>query len=154
MDKGFAGYMLIFMLLIVAALAFSSVDQITPTIAQAQAEQAMGVNAYATVEKGASLLLKLTLGAVVTGIAAAAFAEARKAYKTWQRNSRAKRWAGGPNAQWKGQKSPSVPKLTREDVMLLALSGRTPADSLRNSPRRGPMRARDEEEDVELEMPL
>lgn len=154
MDKGFAGYMLAFVVLIFAAIIFSSVDQITPTIAQAQAEQAMGVNAYATVEKGASLLLKLLVGATVTGVAAAAFAEARKAYKTWQRSSQTKRWAGGPNAQWKGQKSPSVPKLTREDVMLLALSGRVPADSLRNSPRRGMKRAQDEEEDIELEMPL
>lgn len=155
MDKGFFAYLLVFVLLIVAAVAFSSVDQITPTIAQAKAEHAMGATTYQAAEQGVSLLLKLSLGAVVTGIAAAAFAEARKAYKTWQRNSRAKRWAGGPNAQWKGQKAPSVPKLTREDVMLLALSGRgVPADSLRPSPRRGMSRSQNEEEDVDLEMPL
>lgn len=155
MDKGFFGYLLVFVLLIAAAVAFSSVDQITPTIAQAQAEHAVGTNVYATAEKGASLLLKLLMGATVTGVAAAVFAEARKAYRTWQRNSQAKRWAGGPNAQWKGQKAPSVPKLTREDVLLLALSGRgVPADSLRPSQRRGMSRVQNEEEDVDLEMPL
>lgn len=153
MDKGFVAYMLVFVLLIVAAVAFSSVDQITPAIAQAEAEHAMGATTYQAAEQGVSLLLKLSLGAVVTGIAAAAFAEARKAYKTWQRNSRAKRWAGGPNAQWKGQPQ-ALPKLKREDLMLLALSGRVPADELRPSPRRGVNRAQGEEEDVELEMPL
>jgi hypothetical protein len=113
----------------------------------------MGATTYQTVEQGMSLLLKLSLGAVVTGIAAAAFAEAHKAYKTWQRNSMRKRWAGGPNAQWKGQPQ-ALPKLRREDLMLLALSGRMPADSLRPSPKRGVNRAQDEEEEVELEMPL
>lgn len=158
MDKGFAAYLLVFVLLIVLAVGFSSMDGITPTVAQAQAEMAVGTSTVQAVETGASWLLKLTLGAAVTGVAAAAFAEARKAYKTWQRNSKRKRWQAGPNAQWKH--TPQVPKLTREDVMLLALSGRTPADGLRTSPRRGMIprdginRAREEEEDVELEMPL
>lgn len=155
MDKGFVAYLLVFVLLIAAAVAFSSVDQITPAAAQAKAEHALGATTYQTVEQGMSLLLKLTLGAVVTGIAAAAFAEARKAYKTWQRNSMRKRWQAGPNAQWKGQNGPQLPKLTREDVMLLALSGRgVPADSLRPSQRRGMSRVQNEEEDVDLEMPL
>lgn len=153
MDKGFFAYLLVFVLLIVAAVAFSSVDQITPAIAQAEAEHAMGATTYQTVEQGMSLLLKLSLGAVVTGIAAAAFAEFRKAYKTWQRNSRAKRWAGGPNAQWKGQPQ-ALPKLRREDLMLLALSGRMPPDAAQPGSRRGTMRAQGEEDEVELEMPL
>lgn len=155
MDKGFVGYLLVFVLLIGAAVAFSSVDQITPTIAQANADLAVGANTVQAVEQGISLLLKLTLGAMVTGVAAAAFAEARKAYKAWQRNSQAKRWAGGPNAQWKGQRNqPAIPKLTREDVLLMALSGRRLDEGQRFSPRRGMSRAQDEEEDVELEMPL
>lgn len=153
MDKGFIVYLLAFVLLIGAAVAFSSLDQITPTIAQAEAEHALGATTYQAVEQGASLLVKLLIGGVVAGVAGAAFAEARKAYKTWQMNSRRKRWTSGPNAQWKGQSS-SMPKLTREDVMLLALSGRTPADMLKNSPRRGVIRARDEGEEAELEMPL
>jgi len=153
MDRGFAAYMLVFVLLIVAAVAFSSVDQITPTIAQAQAEMAIGTNTVQVVEQGMSLLLKLSLGAVVTGIAAAVFAEARKAYKTWQRNSMRKRWAGGPNAQWKGQPQ-ALPKLRREDLMLLALSGRMPPDAVQPGSRRGMTRAQDAEEEVNLEMPL
>lgn len=151
MDKGLGVYLLVFVVLIAAALVFSSVDQITPTIAQANADLAVGANTVKAVEQGMSLLLKLSLGAVVTGIAAAAFTEARKAYKTWQRNSRAKRWVSGPNAQWKGQPQ-ALPKLRREDLMLLALSGRMSPDALQTSPRRGMSRAQDDEE-VELEMP-
>lgn len=153
MDKGFVVYLLAFVLLIGAAITFSSVDQITPTIAQAQAEKALGATTYQAAEQGASLLVKLLIGGVVAGVAGAAFAEARKAYKTWQRNSKRKRWQGGPNAQWKGQ-SPSMPKLTREDVMLLALSGRKLDEGQRPSPRRGVIRARDDEDEAELEMPL
>lgn len=151
MDKGFMAYLLVFVLLIAAAVTFSSVDQITPAAAQARADLAVGATTVQAVEQGASLLLKLTLGAVVTGVAAAAFAEFRKWYATWKRNSLRKRWQGGPNAQWK-QTPQALPKLTREDLMLLALSGRTPADMSRISPRRGMSRAQDEEEEV-LEMP-
>jgi hypothetical protein len=154
MDKGFITYMLIFLLLISAAVTLSSIDQITPTIAQAQAEMTIGTSTVQVVEKGMSLLLKLMLGAVVAGVAGAAYAEARKAYKTWQRNSMRRRWVSGPNAQWRGQKAPSMPKLTREDILLMALAGRTPADGLRPSPRRGMSRVQDDEEEVELEMPL
>lgn len=153
MDKGFVGYILIFLLLSAAAVAFAGVDQITPTIAQAQAEQAMGATTYQAVEGGASLLVKLLIGGVVAGVAGAAFAEFRKWYATWKRNSKRKRWQGGPNAQWKGQ-SPSMPKLTRDDLMLLALSGQKLDEGQRPSPRRGAIRAQDEEEDAELEMPL
>jgi citrate lyase gamma subunit len=153
-DKGFFVYMLVFALLIGAAVTFGNMDQITPTIAQAQAEMAIGTSTVQVAEKGASVLLKLLLGATITGVAAAAFGEARKAYKTWQRNSRRGRWTGGPNAQWRQQPQEALPKLRREDLMLLALTGKLPANQSGASPRRGANRAQDEEEKVELEMPL
>ncbi|MDL1909728.1 hypothetical protein FBQ81_03390 [Chloroflexi bacterium CFX6] len=151
MDKGFVSYVLVFTLLMAAAVAFSNVDGITPAIAHAEADLAVGTTTVQAVEQGASWLLKLTVGAVVTGIAAAAFTEFRRAYKTWQRNSKRKRWQAGPNAQWK--QGEQLPKLRREDLLLLALSGRMPAEDVRNSPRRGMIRARDEEKEAELEMP-
>ena len=152
MDKNFIGFMLVFALVIAASLAFANTDQITPVVAEAQADAAIGAPTVQVVEQGASLILKLLVGATVAGIAAAVFAEVRKAYKTWQRNSLRKRWTTGPNAQWRQQQP--MPKLRREDLMLLALSGRLPADSLRTSPRRGSMRVQDEEQDIDLEMPL
>lgn len=148
MNKGFIGYLVVFVLLIAAALVFSSFDQITPNVAQAQAEMAVGTPAVQAITKGASWLVKLLIGGTVAGVAAAVYAEARKAYKAWQRNSRVKRWQSGPNARWQGQ--PQTPKLRREDLMLLALSGKLPADNLRVSPKLGQMRVSDEDND-ELE---
>lgn len=153
MNKEFFGFILVFVLLSAAAVTFGNLDQITPNVAQAQAEMAVGEPAVQVISQGASMLVKWLLGAVVAGVAAAVFSEARKAYKTWQRNSRVRRWASGPNAQWKQPQS-QLPKLRREDLMLLALSGRLPADAVQAGPRRGTTRARDEEEEVELEMPL
>lgn len=149
MDKGLIVYLLVFLLLIGAGLAFANTDQITPTVAEAQ----VGSGTMAVVSEGLSLLGKLLLGGAAAGVAGAVFTEARKAYKTWQRNSRAKRWISGPNARWQGQQT-QTPKLRREDLMLLALAGRNPPEAGRNSQRRGPMRVSDDEKDVELEMPL
>jgi hypothetical protein len=63
------------------------------------------------------------LGAIGTGIGIALFGEARKSYRLWQRQSQAGRWQPGPNAQWR---QPAAPKLSKQDMLLLALSGRLP----------------------------
>jgi hypothetical protein len=146
----FIGFILIFLLLIAAALAFANTDQITPAVAQAEAEITVGANTVQVVQKSASFILKLFVGASAAGVAAAAFAEAHKAYKMWKRNSLKKRWVPGPNAQWK---QPQLPKLRREDLMLLALSGKLPADNLRPNPKRGSIRVQDGEQNTDLEMP-
>ena len=147
----FIGFILIFFLLIMAALTFANTDQITPAVAQAEAEMTVGANTVQAVQKSASFILKLLMGTSAAGIAAAVFAEARKAYKAWKRNSQRRRWTPGPNAQWKQQQQ--LPKLRREDLMLLALSGKLPTESLRSSPRRGSMRVSDDEQETDLEMP-
>jgi len=150
MNKGMLGYLLIFGLLIAASLVFANTDQITPTIAQAQAEISMGPGTVQAVKKGASWIMTLLTGATFAGIAAAVFSEVRKVYKTWMRNSQTRRWQGGPNAQFK-QSTPAQPKLRREDLMLLALSGRVPPGMMRTSPRLGKMRAHVEDDDIDLE---
>ena len=147
----FIGFILIFFLLIMAALTFANTDQITPAVAQAEAEMTVGANTTQVIQKSASFILKLLMGASAAGVAAAVFAEARKAYKAWKRNSQTRRWTPGPNAQWKQQQQ--LPKLRREDLMLLALSGKLPTESLRSSPRRGSMRVSDDEQETDLEMP-
>lgn len=149
MDRGFVGFILVFLVLIFAAVTFSSTDQITPTVAEAQ----VGSGTMAVVSEGFSLLGKLLLGGAAAGVAGAVFTEARRAYKTWQRNSRTKRWMPGPNARWQGPQT-QMPKLRREDLMLLALAGRNPPEAGRTRQRGGPMRVSDDEKDVELEMPL
>jgi hypothetical protein len=135
-----------------AAVVFGNIDQITLNVAQAQAEMAVGTNTVQVIEKGAGWLVKLLIGGMVTGVAVAVYADVRKAIKTWQRNSRVRRWAAGPNAQWQPSQN-QLPKLRREDLMLLALTGRMPSDNPRPSPTRGSMRVQDDEEEVNLEMP-
>jgi hypothetical protein len=150
MDKGLFFYLMIFAALIGAGLYQANSDEITPAIVQAQAEMTIGVAPVQVIEKGASLLLKLLAGATFAGIAAAVFSEFKKFYKTWQRNATLKRWQGGPNAQWKGPEQ-SQPKLRREDLMLLALSGRMPVEGVRNNPRPGVKRLPVEDDDIDLE---
>jgi hypothetical protein len=144
------GFILMFVLLIAASLVFANTDQITPTIAEAQAGMSIGAGPVQVIEKGASLMLKLLAGATFAGIAAAVFSEARKFYKTWMRNSRTKRWQAGPNAQFK-QTTPAGPKLTHNDLMLLALSGRIPPGQLQTNSRIGKIRAQSNDDDIDLE---
>jgi hypothetical protein len=104
-------------------------------------------------EKVASMLLKLVMGATVAGVAAAVFSEAKKAYRSWKQNVRRGRWQGGPNANWqKTPKAPSEPRLTRQDVMLL-LSGRQPVPTM-GRPGLGKMRAKPSDDDDELDVVL
>lgn len=151
MDKGLLSFLLVFVALIGASLAFANTDQITPAVAQAQAEIAVGPSAVQALEQSVSWVAKFMLAGFFAGIAAAVFAEARKAYKAWKRNSQARRWQAGPNAQWK-QPTEAGSRLTRNDLLLLALSGRYPADQLRTSLRPGVKRtASSDDNDIPME---
>jgi hypothetical protein len=70
------------------------------------------------------LIFKLALGGVCAGFGVAAFNELRKVYRLWKRNAQSGRWTPGPNANW--QRTPATPKLSKQDLLLLALSGRLP----------------------------
>ncbi|RJP51160.1 MAG: hypothetical protein C4583_09225 [Anaerolineaceae bacterium] len=147
--KGLIVFIAVFVLLAVAGIGLSKVDEITPIVAEAQAGAAIGTGTVLALEQGVSILLKLLIGAVVTGVAAAVFTEARKAYALWKRNARTGRWQGGPNAKWQ-TKAPAEPKLRREDLMLLALSGQYPAEKLAGRPRVSRMRTESDEEALDI----
>ncbi len=148
MDKGILGFLLLFVLLIAGSQVFGSFDQITPAVAEAQADLSLGTGTVQVVKKGASLVFSLLIGAIVTGVAAAAFSEARKFYKTWKRNGLTRRWQAGPNAQWQ-QNTPKTPSLKREDLLLLALAGKSPATATNS--KRGAMRVEEQDDDIDLE---
>jgi hypothetical protein len=139
------GYFVAFMLLIAAALFVGNQDQITPTIVHAEADLSIGAEPVQLIEKGISWLLTLVGGAAFTGLVAFVFTEIRKVYQAWKRNSQMKRWAPGPNANYK-QTTPSVPRLRREDLMLLALMDRRPGQPNPTS-RLGTMRPSSSEDD-------
>lgn len=123
--KGLLVFMLVFAVLAVAGIGIANQNQIMPTVAEAQAGAAIGTKSVMALEKGASLFLKLLAGSVVAGVTAAVFSEVRKAYSLWKRNARSGRWQSGPNANFqKTPKTPSEPRLTRQDLILLALGAR------------------------------
>ena len=124
MDKGLIYFVLIFAMLIGASIYQGNTDQITPNVARAQADLAIGAAPVQVIEKGATWVLKLLAGATFTGMIAFAFTESKKIYKTWMRNSQMKRWQPGPNAQW--QQQPKSPSLSRTDLLMLALAGKLP----------------------------
>lgn len=120
-------FIILFLAVIIASVALGSYDPIAPTVAHGQAELAIGADWTTGISAVSSWIFKLALGGIFTGIGVAAFGEGRKAYKLWKRNAQAGRWQSGPNANF--QRAPSTgPKLTRQDMLLLALSGRLPND--------------------------
>lgn len=149
MDKGLLFFIIVFVALIGAGVYMGNADQITPTIAQAQAEMSIGVAPVQVLEKGASWLLKLFGGALFTGIVAASFTELRKVYKLWKRNWTMRRWQSGPNAQWQ-QSAPRTPSLTRADLFTMLLAGKVPENN-RINPRVSPNRVSDDDEAIDLE---
>lgn len=151
--KGLFVFVAVFGLAIMFAVVIANVDEVTPIVAEAQAGSAIGTNTVLALEKGAAILLKLLVGATVAGVAAAVFAEARKAYGLWKRSARSGRWQGGPNARWQTTpKAPSEPRLTRQDLMLL-LSGRQPVSTMAR-PGLGKTRAKPSDDDDELDVML
>ena len=121
--KSLAIFIIIFLVLIAAGIGLANQNQIMPIVAEAEAGAAIGTGSVIALEKGVALLLKLLLGATVAGVAAAVFAETKKAYRAWKKSAQAGRWQAGPGAKWQ-TKQTVEPKLTRQDLMLLALSGK------------------------------
>jgi len=122
------GALVIFILLIMAVVGFAFVlgnsSSITPVTTQGRMQMTLGHDVTSWINAAVSAIFKLALGGVFAGFGIAAFNEFRKAYRLWKRNAQGGRWTPGPNANW--QRSPSAPKLSKQDMLLLALSGRLP----------------------------
>lgn len=124
-SRGLIAFILVFAVLAGAAIWIGNTDTITPVVAEAKAEVMVGAFAAEAVKQSLSLLAKLILGGITAGIAAAVFAEARKAYSLWKRNATRGRWAPGPNANY--QRETQAPKIRKEDLMFMALLDKYPA---------------------------
>lgn len=149
MDKTMLFFIVVFVALIGAGIYQGNADQITPNVAQAQADLSIGAAPVQVLEKGASWLLKLIGGATFTGILAFVFTESRTAYKLWKRNSNMKRWQSGPNAQWQ-QSQPKELRLSPTDKLMLLLAGKLPENN-RSNPMVSMNRPSAEDDGIELE---
>ncbi len=122
------GMLIIFVLLIMAVVGIAFVlgdsDSITPVVVQGQMQMTLGHNATSWINSVMGWIIKLALGSVFAGFGVALFNELRKAYGLWKRNAQAGRWQPGPNANW--QRPSSTSRLSKQDMLLLALSGRLP----------------------------
>lgn len=121
--KGLVPYVLGICLLIAAAVIMGNIDPITPAVVEARAETSMGVTTMNVINQGMAFFMKLIVGATVAGLAGAAFVEGRKLYQHWWISQKTRRWKPGPNAQYQ-QQSQKLPKLTREDLLFMALANR------------------------------
>ena len=122
------GTLIIFVLLIMAivgvAFVLGNSNSITPVVAQGQMQMTLGHNTTSWINSVMSWIIKLALGGVFAGFGAALFNELCKAYSLWKRNAQAGHWQPGPNANW--QRPSSTSRLSKQDMLLLALSGRLP----------------------------
>ena len=140
--KSLAPFAVVFVVLILAAWGYASYDPITPAVVQARAETAAGPVVVDVLDQGLSLLFKFISAAGFASVLAFVWGEMRKRNALWWRENTTRRWRGGPNAQF--QRQQSLPKLKREDLMLLALSGK-------RIPQVREERVRDDDTQVDLD---
>jgi len=145
--KGLVPYMLGICLLIAAATYLGNSDPITPAIVEARAETSTGPVLMSVVNQGLAFSMKLLMGATVAGLASAAYVEGRKLYRKWWSEKLTGRgpWKSGPNANY--QQAQKMPKLTREDILLMALAnqnGRPQRVGSMRVPRSSDQEANDE----------
>jgi hypothetical protein len=127
MNKGFVGFVIALMLLIVIAVILGDSDPITPVIVQARSETSVGVVTMDVLDQGLAFLAKLLMGATIAGVLSFIWVQGGKLYRRWWSEKLTRRWKPGPNAQFQ-QQGPKMPRLTREDIMLMMLGnqGRVP----------------------------
>ena len=125
MDKGLIGFLLVFVLLIIAGVTLANSDPITPAVVEARAEVYAGPVTMSVIDQGMVFVLKWIGGATLAGLFGAAFVEGRKLYRMWMRDQRFRR-VRFPQEQGPQAPMQRLPKLTREDLMLMLMSGRMP----------------------------
>lgn len=122
------GTLILFVLLLLAvagfAFALGNYDPITAATTQGQMQMTLGHDATDWINSTLGWILKLAVGSMCAGFGIALFNNLRKAYGLWKRTVQMGRWQPGPNANW--QRTASTPKLSKQDLLLLALSGRLP----------------------------
>ena len=150
MNKGFIGFVGAILLLVVIAVTLGSADPITPAIVEARANTSIGPTTMSIFSQGLALLGKLIMGATIAGALSFVWIQGGKVYRRWWSEKLTRRWKPGPNAQFQ-QQGPKLPKLTREDLMLMMLGNQARVPGIRK-PRY--VHRSDQEVDNELDIDL
>jgi hypothetical protein len=148
MNKGFITFVGAIVLIALIAVFLGNSDPITPAIVEARAATSIGVTNMNVLDQGLAFFMKLLTGATVAGIVSAVLWHGNKLYRKWWIGQQTRRWKPGPNANYQ-QQAPKLPKLTREDIMLMMLGNQGRSSGLRQ-PRYVPRN--DQEVDHEIDI--
>ena len=132
MNKGFVGFVAAITLLVVIAVTLGNSDPITPAIVEARSETSVGVVTMDVLDQSLAFITKLLTGAMIAGFLSFAWIQGGKLYRRWWSEKLTRRWKPGPNAQFQ-QQGPKIPRLTREDVMLMMLGNQGRAPGIRQT---------------------
>jgi hypothetical protein len=150
MNKGFVGFVIALTLLVVIAMNVGNSDPITPAIVQARSETSIGVVTMDVLDQGLAFITKLLMGATIAGALSFIWVQGGKVYRRWWSEKLTRRWKPGPNAQFQ-QQGPKIPRLTREDVMLMMLGNQGRVPGIRQTRH---MPQTDQEADHEINLRL
>ena len=115
-----------FALIVLAAIGLPAYDGVAVTVTEARAGTAMGMETAFALEAFINLALKAVIGGVFTGFAIVSLGGIRKALRKRRIQRRRGTWRPGPNANFR--QVSSAPKLSRSDLLLLALVGKQPPE--------------------------
>ena len=150
MNKGFTGFVMAITLLVALAVVLGQADPITPAIVEARAETTVGVTTMDVLDQGLAFLARLLMGATIVGILTFVWVQGGKIYRRWWSEKLTRRWKPGPNAYYQ-QQGPKLPRLTREDLMLMMLGNQGHGPGARQARRIPRM---DQEADHEIDINL
>jgi hypothetical protein len=134
MNKGFFAFVGVIVLIALFAVFLGNSDPITPAIVEARAETSVGVTKMSVLDQSLAFIMKLLTGATVAGVVSALLWHGNKLYRKWWISQQTRRWKPGPNANYQ-QQGPKMPRLTREDLMLMMLGNQGRATGNRHPPR-------------------
>ena len=151
-------YVLALLLLIAAAVMLGNQDPITDAVVEARSQTSTGVVQMDVLSNAFALLFHITTGGIIAtalGWAVMNADKLGKMYRRWWSGKLTRRWEPGPNAHFQ-QQGPRAPRLTREDLLFMALAkgdGRIPNTRSMRMPRKA-LSESDQEADSEINIDL
>lgn len=150
MNKGFVSFVMALMLLVVIAVILGNSDPITPAIVEARSQTSIGVVTMDVLDQGLAFIMKLLTGATIAGFLSFIWVQGGKFYRRWWSERLTRRWKPGPNAQFQ-QQGPRVPRLTREDIMLMMLGNQGRVPGIRQT-RQVPQTGQEADHEIDIHL--
>ena len=154
--KSLMPYVFAFVFLIAAVWILGSRDPITDAVVEARSQTSTGVVKMDVISDAFALLFHITTGGIIAtalGWAVMNADKVGKMYRHWWSGKLTRRWEPGPNANFQ-QQTPRAPKLTRDDLLIMALANRDGRISNLRSPRARRGTSSDQVAENEIEIDL